>query len=100
MVRVPSPFLAARIGAAALAMVCAVFGPEPALAGSSIVVAGQAFDVGRPVVLWNDPEGFDGYAQSCLEAKAAESSPCCQRTFNRFAGRKDLTARTLPALQK
>ena len=30
----------------------------PASAGTSIVAAGQSFDVGRPVVLWNEAEGF------------------------------------------
>src|SRR4051794_29697524 len=27
--------------------------------GTSIIVAGQPFDVGKPVVLWSDPQGFD-----------------------------------------
>jgi N-acetyl-anhydromuramyl-L-alanine amidase AmpD/murein DD-endopeptidase MepM/ murein hydrolase activator NlpD len=41
------------------------------------VVAGQSFDVGRPVVLWSDRErGFDGYARGCIEGSRAEAA-CC-----------------------
>jgi N-acetyl-anhydromuramyl-L-alanine amidase AmpD len=29
--------------------------------GRSIVVAGQKFDIGTPVVLWSDPGGYDAY---------------------------------------
>ena len=36
-------------------------GATPATRGTSIIAAGQPFDVGRPVVLWNDEQGFDGY---------------------------------------
>jgi N-acetylmuramoyl-L-alanine amidase len=71
----------------------------PAVAGTSIMVAGQAFDVGRPVVLWNDPEGFDGYAQTCIESRAISTSSCCQKSFNRFSARSKLQSRTLPSLQ-
>lgn len=73
-----------------------------ALAGTNteIVVAGQKFDVGRPVVLWDDAErGFDGYAETCLEDKAKASSPCCQSRFKRFGTRKGLKTRSLEALQ-
>lgn len=66
-----------------------------------IVVAGQKFDVGRPVVLWDDPErGFDGYAETCLEGAAAASSPCCQRPFKRFGKRSGMKGRSLEELQK
>jgi N-acetyl-anhydromuramyl-L-alanine amidase AmpD len=68
------------------------------VAGTAIVAAGQSFDVGRPVVLWNDPEGFDGYAQTCIEARAITTSPCCKIIRNRFGTRK-MPARTLEALQ-
>ena len=29
--------------------------------GNEIMVAGQMFDIGTPVVLWTDPGGFDAY---------------------------------------
>lgn len=68
-------------------------------AGTAIVVAGQPVEVGRPVVLWSDPEGFDGYARTCLEARAIDTSPCCRRQFRRYSARKGLTARTLEGLR-
>jgi len=71
----------------------------PASAGTSIVAAGQSFDVGRPVVLWNEAEGFDGYAQSCIESRAIGNSICCTRKFDRFAPRRTLQSRTLSSLQ-
>jgi N-acetylmuramoyl-L-alanine amidase len=72
---------------------------RPAQAGTSIQVAGQPFDVGRPVVLWSDPEGFNGYAVDCIESAYREASKCCNRRFNRFSQRRGLTDRSLPALQ-
>lgn len=69
-------------------------------AGTSIIVAGKPVDVGRPVVLWSDPEGFDGYSQNCLEQRAMASSKCCQSQFNRFGKRKNLKSRDLPSLKE
>lgn len=69
-------------------LVCATLWAET---GTAIVAAGQRFDVGRPVVLWDDRErGFDGYAEQCLEERAKASSPCCRGTFKRFGQRKDV----------
>jgi N-acetyl-anhydromuramyl-L-alanine amidase AmpD len=71
----------------------------PVLAGTAIMVAGAPVEVGRPVVLWNDPEGFDGYAQHCVEQAPAQSqSTCCARTFPRYSARAGLAARTPTAL--
>lgn len=70
-----------------------------ARAGTAIMVAGQPFDVGRPVVLWNEPEGFDGYSQTCIEARAVGVSPCCAGKRNRFSARKGLADRSLASLQ-
>ncbi len=68
---------------------------------TNIVVAGQKFDVGRPVVLWDDPDrGFDGYAETCLESGAAAKSPCCQKPFKRFGKRSGMKGRSLGELQK
>ena len=68
---------------------------------TQIVVAGQKFDVGRPVVLWDDPDrGFNGYAELCLESGAAAKSPCCQRPFKRFGKRSGMKGRSLEELQK
>jgi N-acetylmuramoyl-L-alanine amidase len=88
-----------RVLPVAAGLLLAVATPRPARAGSAILVAGQPFDVGRPVVLWSDPEGFDGYAKTCIESRAIGSSPCCQRPFFRFGVRRELPGRTLPALQ-
>ncbi len=63
--------------------------------GTAIVVAGNAVDVGRPVVLWNDPQGFDGYNPRCVD----QSGGCCDEDWPRYGTRKGLGERTLPALQ-
>jgi N-acetyl-anhydromuramyl-L-alanine amidase AmpD len=73
--------------------------PATAWAGSAIKAGGLAFDVGRPVVLWDDPEGFNAYSRSCIEPEASRNSPCCKREFNRYGTRPGLKQRTLPALQ-
>lgn len=70
------------------------------IGGTSIIIAGQPVDVGRPVVLWNEPEGFDGYSQTCHEKRYAESSKCCQYEFNRFGKRKNLKSRDLESLRQ
>jgi N-acetylmuramoyl-L-alanine amidase len=70
----------------------------PASAGTAIIAAGQSFDVGRPVVLWKDSEGFDGYAKSCLESRAISSSICCREEKLRF-GKRALQSRDLSSLQ-
>src|SRR5690242_6063919 len=70
----------------------------PASAGTSIIAAGQSFDVGRPVVLWNEPEGFDGYAETCLESRAMATSPYCQQRRLRI-GKRALQCRDLSSLQ-
>ena len=71
-----------------------------AATNTQIVVGGQKFDVGRPVVLWDDPErGFDGYAEGCLEDSAKAKSPCCQRQFKRFGKRSGMKGRSLQELQ-
>lgn len=64
--------------------------------GSSIIVAGQPFDVGRPVVLWNDPQGFDAYQVRCID----QSGGCCDSDSKRYGVRKDVPDRTLDELQK
>src|SRR5438309_1127001 len=56
----------------ALLALGALLAPRGAAAGSSILVAGQPFEVGRPVVLWSDPEGFNGYARDCIESAYRE----------------------------
>src|SRR5436305_5377946 len=64
--------------------------------GSSIVVAGQPVEVGRPVVLWSDPQGFDAYQERCID----QSGGCCDSASKRYGARKGVDERTLPALQK
>ena len=70
------------------------------MAGTSIMVAGQPVDVGRPVVLWNEPEGFDGYAEQCVERQYMAQSPCCKGVFRRYGQRKGLKARDLASLKQ
>ncbi len=42
-----------------------VAGRRPTRAsGTEIVVAGERFDIGAPVVLWNDPGGYDAYRET------------------------------------
>lgn len=63
--------------------------------GTSIVAAGQAFDVGRTVVLWNDEQGFNAYEKRCID----QSGGCCDFDSERYGTRKGLTERTLENLQ-
>jgi len=65
---------------------------EPPAMGSSIVVAGQQFEVGRPVVLWKDPQGFDAYRQTCID----QHGGCCDGESKRYGVRKGLSPK--PAL--
>jgi N-acetylmuramoyl-L-alanine amidase len=64
--------------------------------GTAIMVAGQPVDVGRAVVLWNDPRGFDGYNPRCVD----QAGGCCDQDGARYGARKALAERTLPGLQK
>src|SRR6185295_19241020 len=64
--------------------------------GSSIMVAGQPFEVGRPVVLWSDPQGFDGYQTRCID----QTGGCCDGEAKRYGVRTGVKQRTLDELQK
>src|SRR4051812_4585813 len=70
--------------------------PQPVGNGSSIIVAGKAYDVGRPVVLWNDPEGFDGYQVRCQDG---QTGGCCDEDSLRY-GRRKLKTPTLEGMQE
>jgi len=63
--------------------------------GTSIVAAGQPFDVGRTVVLWNDEQGFNAYEKRCID----QSGGCCDFDSDRYGTRKGLTRRSLDNLQ-
>ncbi|MEP6651879.1 MAG: N-acetylmuramoyl-L-alanine amidase [Myxococcales bacterium] len=63
---------------------------------SSIIIAGQPFEVGRPVVLWSDPQGFDAYQTHCID----QSGGCCEIESQRFGARKDVSKRTLDELRR
>jgi N-acetylmuramoyl-L-alanine amidase len=63
--------------------------------GTSIVVAGQTFQVGRPVVLWRDPEGFDAYQTRCID----QSGGCCDGESKRYGVRKGVDHGSLAELQ-
>ncbi|HEY0711712.1 MAG TPA: peptidoglycan recognition family protein, partial [Polyangia bacterium] len=70
-----------------------------AAAATSIVIAGQPYDVGRPVVLWCDrDQGFDAYSETCVEAGAA--SACCEKRFKRYGSRRGVAPGDLHALTK
>ena len=64
--------------------------------GTSIVIAGQTFDVGRPVVLWSDPQGFDAYQTHCID----QTGGCCDGSSPRYGARKGIVDRTVPALRE
>src|SRR3954462_5725031 len=69
---------------------------EPVLMGSSILVAGEPFEVGRPVVLWKDPQGFDAYRQTCIDQRGG----CCDGESKRYGTRKGLSPKpSLPEVQ-
>ncbi|MCK6449003.1 MAG: N-acetylmuramoyl-L-alanine amidase [Planctomycetes bacterium] len=42
--------------------------------GTSIVVAGERFDIGVPVVLWSDPGGYDGYRETPFSAEERDAA--------------------------
>jgi N-acetylmuramoyl-L-alanine amidase len=70
-----------------------------AAAATSIVIAGQPYDVGRPVVLWCDSDrGFDAYSETCIES--GSDSPCCDHQFKRYGTRRGVQAGDLPALSQ
>jgi N-acetyl-anhydromuramyl-L-alanine amidase AmpD len=86
---------AALVAAVVLAKSVAVAEETPAAAGSSIVVAGQPFQVGRPVVLWRDPQGFDAYQTRCID----QSGGCCDGESKRYGARKGVEHGSLEELQ-
>jgi N-acetyl-anhydromuramyl-L-alanine amidase AmpD len=65
-------------------------------AHTAIMIAGQPFDVGRPVVLWSDPQGFNGYQTTCID----EHGGCCDNESPRYGARKGVEHRSLPELQQ
>ncbi|HXJ24006.1 MAG TPA: N-acetylmuramoyl-L-alanine amidase [Polyangia bacterium] len=67
----------------------------PPRQGTSIVVAGQAFEVGRPVVLWRDPQGFDAYQTRCID----QTGGCCNGESKRYGVRKGIERGTLDELR-
>jgi N-acetylmuramoyl-L-alanine amidase len=83
------------IAVAVFAKATAVAVESPSLQGSSIIVAGQAFDVGRPVVLWRDPQGFDAYQTRCVD----QNGGCCDHESKRYGIRKGVERGTLEELQ-
>ena len=80
-----------------LALVAGCRAPERALPvppaardGDEIVVCGEHFDIGTPVVLWTDPGGYDAYSELPRFEPAArddEGEPIRRR---RYGSRKDL----------
>jgi N-acetylmuramoyl-L-alanine amidase len=71
-------------------------GAEPSSSpGSSIIVAGQPFEVGRPVVLWSDPQGFNAYQTRCID----QSGGCCNTNGKRYGVRNDVAKGTVEELQ-
>jgi N-acetylmuramoyl-L-alanine amidase len=81
--------------AGTFAKTAAVAVEPPSSQGSSILIAGQAFEVGRPVVLWRDPQGFDAYQTRCID----QSGGCCDGESKRYGVRKGLERGTLEELQ-
>jgi N-acetyl-anhydromuramyl-L-alanine amidase AmpD len=50
--------------------------------GDEIVVCGQLFDTGAPVVLWTDPGGYDMYAPRTVERSTTRPAATRPRHFN------------------
>jgi N-acetylmuramoyl-L-alanine amidase len=72
-----------------------------AASATAIVIAGQGYDVGRPVVLWCDAErGFDGYSETCVERSLSAGSHCCRRPFRRYGERRGVRPGNLQDLQR
>ncbi|HEX2660672.1 MAG TPA: N-acetylmuramoyl-L-alanine amidase, partial [Polyangia bacterium] len=87
---------AALLAAAVVMTPAAARAGEPnASPGSSIIVAGQPFDVGHPVVLWSDPQGFDAYQTTCID----QTGGCCDTENKRYGVRNHVSKRTLGELQ-
>ena len=90
------------LGPLALTLLSATPDPAPAAPaapsttrGTSIIAAGQAFDVGRTVVLWSDEQGFDAYQVRCID----QTGGCCDFDSPRYGTRKGFAKRTLETLQ-
>ncbi|HVY63135.1 MAG TPA: N-acetylmuramoyl-L-alanine amidase [Planctomycetota bacterium] len=45
-------------------------GPGPAPAGQAIAIGGVLYPIGTPVVLWNEPGGYDAYQKRCRDNPA------------------------------
>src|SRR6266700_1292327 len=67
----------------------------PGAPASSIMAAGHLFDVGRPVVLWKDSQGFDAYQVRCIDQRGG----CCDNDSRRYGARKGLERGSLDELQ-
>ena len=101
------------VGAAVVlgtAVACLSNQPAAGGVGTEIVVCGQRFDIGTPVVLWSDPGGYDAYSEvPRFEPPAKDDAGELVRE-KRYGERKDLPAFaatlvyqqgwTLPALRE
>jgi N-acetylmuramoyl-L-alanine amidase len=88
--------LATAIVAAAVFAKSTAVAVEPSQSqGTSIIVAGQAFEVGRPVVLWSDAQGFDAYQTRCVDQRGG----CCDSESKRYGVRRGVESGTLEELQ-
>ena len=87
--------LTVLIGLFAFAKATAVAVEPPASQGTSIIVLGQAFEVGSPVVLWSEPQGFDAYQTRCVD----QHGGCCDGESKRYGVRKGVERGTLDELK-
>jgi len=95
--RASSAWLGLLVATVAVAVPLGARAGEPnASPGSSIIVAGQPFDVGHPVVLWSDPQGFDAYQTTCIDQQGG----CCDFDNKRYGVRNHVSKRSLPELQE
>ena len=86
---------AAVVSLFAFAKATAVAVEAPPVQGTSIIVAGQPFEVGSPVVLWREPQGFDAYQTRCID----QHGGCCDGESKRYGVRKGVEHGTLDELQ-
>ena len=58
--------------------------------GDEIVVCGVAYDIGTPVVLWSDPDGYDAYSEVPRFAEPERDARGAPVTKRRYGARDEL----------
>ncbi|MFO1052296.1 MAG: N-acetylmuramoyl-L-alanine amidase [Planctomycetota bacterium] len=72
------------------AVACLSTRTPPPREGYSIVVCGQRFDIGTPVVLWSDPGGYDAYSEVPRFEEPKEATAEFDPRGKRYGERRNL----------